>query len=407
MSWSNPEVAIIGAGPYGLSLAAHLKWLRVDFRIFGEPMGFWSRMHKGMGLKSPDFGTNIYAPRRGFRFVDWCNDRGISTAEPIPIELFTEYGLWAQQHLVPRLEQIEVANVRRHGEGFHLTLTDRTSFLARQVVVATGLSHFARVPDELRNLPSQLVSHTTEHREYSEFEGRSVAVIGAGASALEAGVMLQEVGATAHVLVRGPRVSLGTPKQKRRLRDHILHPDSVLGPGRKNFFLQRVPMATHYMPADRRAHFVKTYLGPSAGGWLRERAERLSIRTLTSVVAATPSHRDVRLKLNERGVESELRVDHVICGTGFEVNLDRLPFLDPTLMTGLRRIEQAPALSRRFESSVPGLYFTGPASALSFGPLFRFVAGAGYAAPLVARHLARHRRRDPIGVVRERAGELA
>src|SRR5215831_18354194 len=73
------QVAIIGAGPYGLSLGAHLKDRKVDFRIFGQPMEPWSRMHKGMGLKSPDFGTNVYSPRSGFRFVDWCRDRGIST----------------------------------------------------------------------------------------------------------------------------------------------------------------------------------------------------------------------------------------------------------------------------------------------------------------------------------------
>src|SRR6185312_16558536 len=35
------EVAIIGAGPYGLSLAAHLAASKVSFRVFGRPMELW------------------------------------------------------------------------------------------------------------------------------------------------------------------------------------------------------------------------------------------------------------------------------------------------------------------------------------------------------------------------------
>ena len=47
------EVAIIGAGPYGLSLAAHLQGAAIPFRIFGSPMDSWRKlMPKGMLPKS-------------------------------------------------------------------------------------------------------------------------------------------------------------------------------------------------------------------------------------------------------------------------------------------------------------------------------------------------------------------
>jgi hypothetical protein len=85
-----------------------------------------------------------------------------------------------------------------------------------------------------------------------------------------------------------------------------------------------------------------------------------------------------------------LRTDRVVCGTGFEVDVDRHSVLEATMARRVERIAAgAPRLNRNFESSVPGLYFVGPASMFSFGPLFRFVAGAAFAAPSLARHLAR------------------
>ncbi|HEX2646560.1 MAG TPA: SidA/IucD/PvdA family monooxygenase, partial [Candidatus Dormibacteraeota bacterium] len=177
-------VAIVGAGPYALSLASHLKARGVEFRIFGRPMEPWSRMHRGMGLKSPDFGTNIYTPRRGFSFVEWCRDRGISTEEPIAIDLFASYGRWAQEQLVPEVEQVDVMCIRAAPAGFEVDLANGQALLARRVVVATGLSNYARIPAELRELTTSLVSHTSRHREYDEFAGRTVAVVGGGSSAL-------------------------------------------------------------------------------------------------------------------------------------------------------------------------------------------------------------------------------
>ena len=80
--------------------------------------------------------------------------------------------------------------------------------------------------------------------------------------------------------------------------------------------------------------------------------------------------------------------DRVIVGTGYDVDVDRLSFLDRGLRREVARIERAPKLNATFESSVPGLYFIGPASAMSFGPLYRFVAGTAYTSKIVSRRLA-------------------
>jgi hypothetical protein len=113
----------------------------------------------------------------------------------------------------------------------------------------------------------------------------------------------------------------------------------------------------------------------------------VALRSL--VVGAKASSGKVRLRVREGSDERTLEFDHVLAGTGFEVDVERIAFLDPVLRARLRCVERSPALSRHFESSVPGLYFVGTAAAFSFGPLFRFVAGSAVASPVVVKHIAR------------------
>ena len=80
--------------------------------------------------------------------------------------------------------------------------------------------------------------------------------------------------------------------------------------------------------------------------------------------------------------------DHVIVATGYRVDLRRLPFLDEAVLPGIRCLEHAPLLSANFETSIPGLYFLGLASANSFGPMMRFAYDADYTARKIARHVA-------------------
>jgi FAD-dependent urate hydroxylase len=338
-------------------------------------MRTWREMPRGTHLKSPDFGTSVYAPERGYGFVEYCRRRGLGSGGLCEISWFADYGEWAQRELVPELEPAEVCEVSGRAGGFRVALSTGEVLQARRVVVATGLAHYERRPEVLADLPAALVSHTSRHRDYTAFRGRRVAVVGAGQSALEAAALLHEQGAETTLLVRGGGAYFAPPPGRRPLRHRIMYPSSVLGPGRLNFFLQRVPMGTHYLPVTRRVALT-----------------RLSVQARSSVETALPAGQGLRLKVRDEGGRvSELLVDHVVCGTGYEADVERLPFLDPWLRTALRRVDCAPALNRHFESSIPGLYFIGPAAAFSFGPLFRFVAGAAYAAPAVAAHLARNR----------------
>jgi cation diffusion facilitator CzcD-associated flavoprotein CzcO len=385
------EVAIVGAGPYGLSLAAELRQRGIVSRIFGSPMSFWLGMPATINLKSFAFATNIFVPRPHYTFPEYCRTHGLEDLEPCSMASFAAYGLWVQREQVPEVEKVDVTGLRARAGRFELTLQNGARCLARRVVVATGLSNFAYLPDALRRLPRELATHSSDYTEFSRFAGKEVAVVGAGASALETATMLLEAGARPLLLVRGREVIFHTKfDPERSFLERLRRPNSVLGPGRKSWVLEKVPALLHYVPEAKRVQFTRSYLGPSGPWWLYERFHgKVPVRLECTVTGSEARGERLVLRVSDAGAAPrEVVLDHVIAGTGYEVDVDRLPFLDSDIRARVRRISRAPALSRHFESSVPGLYFVGAAAAFSFGPLFRFVAGAAYSSPTVRKHIA-------------------
>jgi FAD-dependent urate hydroxylase len=390
---SKVPVAIVGAGPYGLSLAAHLAARKVDHRIFGHPMLFWSQIARAGAdryLKSYCFGTSISTPARGFSFADYSIPRGLETFEPCSIGDFAAYGLWFQQKIIPWVEPVDIQSVSSNGSGFAVTLGNGESFVAANVVIATGLSDFASVPTILASLASAFVAHTSAVAEFTSFRGKSVAVVGSGQSALEAAALLHEAGARPQLLVRDDRIRwMRRVSRDRRLWRRLRSPISDLGAGPKAWLLTHFAWAPHRMPAHWRTRFVKRHLPPEGAWWLRERVEgRVPVHLTTAILEARETAGTVELRLGvKNGGERRIKVDHVIAGTGYEIDVSRLSILDPKLLGVIERWGLAPKLNAKFEASVPGLHFIGPASAMSFGPLFRFVVGARYTAQTVSAHL--------------------
>lgn len=388
------DVAIVGSGPYALSLASQLRARGVDFRIFGPPMKFWHDMPRTINLKSFAFATNIYVPARGNTLPEWCRAHGKEHHEPCPMSTFAAYGMAMQSRFVPSLEPLQVVRVSIAEGGFELTLESGERLLARRVVFATGLTGFSNVPEVLRSLPRELVSHTYDlgDREFDGLRGKEVIVVGGGASAIEAGALVCEAGGRAQILVREAEAifheTIG--EGRRSLYERIRWPASALGFGLKSRVLEMVPLGLHFVPEGPRVRFIKKHLGPAAPGWIKDRVVgKVPILVRTQVLAAERSGDRVRLRLRTDGeADRTVEADHVIAGTGYVADVDRLTYLDPEIRRRVRRVERAPALSMNFESSVKNAYFLGPVAAMSFGPLFRFVAGADYAAPALARHLA-------------------
>jgi len=392
---SNVDVAIIGAGPYGLSLAAHLAEKKIEHRIFGRPMQFWSQIAEAADkryLKSYCFGTNLSTPSPGFSFSDYNTPRNLETFEPCSMANFAAYGQWFQENQVPWVEPVDVVKVSLQQGKFAISLSTGEQLVAEQVIVATGLSSFSNIPRALSAVPPELVTHTSDIAAFSSFKGRRVAVLGAGQSALEAAVLLHEAEAQPTLLVREHSISWHSRvHRKRSLWRRLRSPITGLGTGPKAWALTRFPRALHRMPDTFRTRFVKTHLPAEGAWWLRERFDnRIPVQFGTEVIDARETCCGVALTLHDAKQQTtrEMTVDHVVAGSGYTVDVDRLKFLDETLREKIDRLERSPKLDSTFESSVPGLRFVGAASAMSFGPLFRFVVGADYTARTISKHLA-------------------
>lgn len=385
------HLAIIGSGPYALSLAAHLRARSTPHRIFGPAVQFWRSMPKGLNLKSLGFATSICVPQPGQSFPEWCRRHGLEDVEPCSMESFAAYGMEIQRRFVPDLEPDQVVMVRSAGKHrFEVTLSNGDVVHARNIVSATGLSELAYTPEVLAGL-GQHLTHTYTLYSYSHFAGKRVAVIGAGASAIEAAALVHEAGGQPHLLVRGPHATFNTRgAPDRPLMKRILTPDSVLGAGLKNWVLQSLPWAFYFIPKQHRTRLAHGWLPPTAPWWIQGRFEgKVKVKLRTAVVSAKPVGAEVILGLRTEGVpDYHMSFDHVVAGTGYTLDVDRLSYLDAGVRQRILRIDSSPALSLRFESSLPGMYFVGPLSALNFGPIFRFVAGARFAAPAVAARLA-------------------
>ncbi|CFX31981.1 FAD-dependent pyridine nucleotide-disulphide oxidoreductase [Candidatus Filomicrobium marinum] len=388
-------VTIIGAGPFGLSVAAHLHGLGTDFRIIGTPMKSWrDNMPKGMQLKSTGFSSTLYDPDQSFTIRRYCEDHGIAFEDvglPVKLETFTAYGLAFQKALVPNVEETTVIRVKRHHQGFILELANGQSFTSRNVVIGIGLDYFRNTPGELSGLPQELVTHCAEHHDLSIFKDKHVAVIGAGSSAIDSAVLLQEAGAKPLLIARKSTIEFGLDEPLHRpLLERLYRPMSGIGPGWQNRACTDMPWAFRYLPDQVRLRTVKEFLGPAGGWFMKERMAQVPRLLGHDLRHAHEALGKIRLQLSDiSGREKAITVDHVIAATGYRQDVSRLPFIAPDIIDNLDRIGPTPRLSANFESSIPGLYFIGPISANTFGPVMRFSIGAAFTARRLSRHLAR------------------
>ncbi len=257
------EVAVIGAGPYGLSVAAHLDHAGFATRVFGEPMGFWRRnMPKGMMLRSPWHGTHISSPDSSHSLDVYAIAHDVDDDKLLPLENFVDYGEWFQKHAVPQLDRRAVAQIDAASSGFRLTLADGEVVTADRVVVATGLRNQDYRPRGFRRTCRRRWCRTLASTPISEYSaGKHVAVIGRGQSACESAALLAEAGAEAEIISRGDihwlaHLTDGNAAKPRlwRLREALAAPSAV-GPFPLSW-LAEFPGLARRLPAQaaRRIH---------------------------------------------------------------------------------------------------------------------------------------------------------
>jgi len=397
------DVAIVGAGPYGLSLAAHLRPTGLSFREFGLPMNLWqTAMPAGMYLKSQGFASNLSDPAGTHTLAAFCSATGRpykSYGLPVALDTFVGYGHWFQRELVPEVEETMVTGLVPAGGEWEVTLATGESVHARQAVVTAGVEHFAYVPPPLSDLPADLCSHSSEYPDLSKLSGRTVIVIGGGQSALETAALLHEQGAETQLVMRAPVAAWnGEPLAlERPLLQRLREPEAGLGSGWGTWFYSNHPGLFRLLPESTRVQRARTALGPAGASWLRQRVEgKLPVHTGYRMEWAKPDGEQVRLGLASLGGEHrELTADHIISATGYRQDIGRLAFLSDGLRAALKTVAGTPAVGGGYQSSLPGLYFAGPLVAPTMGPVMRFVFGADHAARTMTARLASSAGRRP------------
>ena len=415
------HTVVVGAGPYGLSLAAHLRDKGVPFRIFGRPMQTWAtQMPEGMRLKSDGFASNLSGGTQPYTLAQFCEETGREyhdTLVPVPLETFIAYGEEFARRYVPHLETENIKAIERVDDVFRITSASGERFWALNVVLATGLSLFQHLPAEFRHLPANRVTHPAQHRTFTEFAGRDVTVLGRGASSLNAAVLLHEAGARVTLIARSRRIHIhqpGDPAERPWLQ-RMLHPSTPLGTSLRSWMACAMPDTFHLLPGRLRRLLVYKHLGPAGGTALQGRVQGFPVMLgcqIHAVERADGSGERLRLTLTDGdGKAHQHLTSHLIAGTGYRIDIGRLQLLSQSLRERIRVDHRGvPRLNRAFQSTVPGLHFVGPIAAPGFGPLLRFVAGAGFTAERVAcslqrsyvresRHAERHAR---VGVLAAR-----
>jgi cation diffusion facilitator CzcD-associated flavoprotein CzcO len=386
------DVAVIGAGPYGLAATAHLRAKGLDVRALGRPMELWhTQMPEGMCLRSSWEASSIADPQGALSLDAYEQHRGSPVERPIPLTDFLDYARWFQRSAVPDVDERRVVHLGRSGDGFELELEDGDGIAARRVVIGTGPADFPRQPREFSGVPQPLVRHSVDVRDLSGYRGLSTVVIGGGQSAIELAALLSESDADVEVLARAGRIRWLRRSGWLHGRDgvvrRVLYPPTDVGPVGLSWVVA-VPGGFRHIPVRLGEKIAYRCIRPAAAGWLVPRMAAVNVTLGRTVTSAREAGERVRLRLDD-GTSRE--VDRVVLATGFDVRVESHPLIAADVAAVLRTRDGSPLLGRGLESSVPGLHFVGAFAAASFGPVMRFVSGT----PFTARALAAHIRGTP------------
>jgi len=387
------DVTIVGAGPYGLSAAAHLRKIQgLEVRIFGEPMSFWERnMPVGMFLRSNWTATQIADPNRKLTLEAYQTANGNHLSVPVPLDRFIHYGQWYQRQAVPDLDQRKIVRIESDSPGFRVTVSDGELFQSRRIVVAAGIGCFAWRPPEFDLLSAELASHTSEHQDLRNFSNKKLLIIGGGQSALESAALLHEGGAEVEVVARSRQIhwlqGFASKTLHHRLGSftrRILYAPTDVGPAGISQLLARPDLLRH-LPRGLQDRLRKRAVRPAGARWLVDRLRDVPIHLGRTVVSVVPVDGQVRVRLDDG---SDRTVDHVLLGTGYRVDISKYAFLSPELKQSIRCFKGYPILKPGLETSVEGFHILGAPAAWSFGPLMQFVSGTHYASRTLTRSIA-------------------
>jgi thioredoxin reductase len=386
------DTAIVGAGPFGLSIAAHLSRI-LAICMFGEPMRTWrTLMPPDMLLRSDWEHTNMSAPNGAGTLEAWVRSGQGERIEPLPLQHFLSYAEWFHRTFVPQSNPADVAQVDLADGGVRVTTTSGDELQARSAVLALGVTPFPRVPAVLAASGDPRIRIVLERTGYDDLAGKRVAVIGAGNNGVESALLAHRADAAGVELLVRSRVRWFTEREphaprgpvRQRLYD-LAYPVVGFGPPPINRFAIH-PDAFARLPHAMRLRINQRLLRPGAAPWLREHVEGVIPITEGVEVQRVQSRPDDLVLTLSDGTTRE--VDACIVACGFAFSQDGLKVLAPELRSRIAIQDGWPVLDRSFRTNVPQISLVGFPAEGRFGPLSRFVEGADFAAQRVAESLA-------------------
>lgn len=370
---------IVGAGPFGLTLAAHLKQQGIEHLVVGKPMEFWEKnMPEGMYLRS---GCDWHLDVSGVYTMEAFVEQRVLTVkdvEPIALTFYLEYVRWFLEKSQPNVRFAYVVNLEQTPQGFIAQLDDHSSIEAKNVVVAIGFQYFAYTPKELLEiLPPSKFSHTCQTVHLAQFAHKRVLIIGGRQSAFEWAALLPEKGADhVHLSYRHD-----TPQFAEAHWGWVM--DVV------NNIAEYPTWFRELNDEDKEKYRYRLWAEGrlKVEPWLDKRVHQpnVSLHPHTQVIAAEVTFDDtVKVTLSNGEV---LEVDHIITATGYKVETNQIPFLGANILSNLNCSNGFPCLDAHFQSNIAGLYFTSFMAGQDFGPFFGFTIGVRTAAQLIGQQL--------------------
>lgn len=362
------NLLIIGAGPFGLAMAAYAKSLNIEHLILGKPMDFWkSNMPEGLILRSAcDWHVD---PLNIDTIENYLQSQNLTPAdvEPLSRDFYLGYTKWFQEQkeieVLPSFVQ-RLDHTNSTDNLFKATLDNGEHITASNVLLALGFRYFKNIPTEIAEIvPSGRFSHTCDLADFERLRGKRCLIIGGRQSAYEWAALLCDNGATAIHVSHRHETPAFAPSDWSWV--HPMVDAMVDNPG----WFRNLPPKEKGELSKRFWAEGRLKLEP----WLWPRIDN-------DAVKIWPKSRVVGCDVLPRGelevsldTGKMLTVDHIILATGYKVSMEKVPFLaDGTILAKLKTKDGYPVLDEHFQCSIPGLFITSMPATQDFGPFFAF-----------------------------------
>jgi len=373
MSKHETDLLIIGAGPFGLAVAAQASHLGIEHLVVGRPMEFWRKnMPAGMYLRSA---CDWHLDPLNIHTIDKFLEERRQTAadvEPLSLEFYLSYVEWfqKQKQITPlplHIERVDVVN-----NGFTATTADGNTIQARKVVIAPGFTHFANIPAELKARLPRFV-HTCDFVDFSNARDKRYLIIGGRQSAFEWAALLVEAGASAVYITHrhdSPAFAVADWSWVNPMVDAI---------GDNPTWFRTLSQAEK----DEVNHRLWAEGRLKVEPWLEARlnTDRVHVLPRTEVVECIDRNGELTVRLSNG---ETITCDQIILATGYKVDITRLPILAAGNILGQLEMRNGfPVLDNHFQTSIKGLFITSMPATQDFGPFFAFTISVRVSARLI------------------------